>query len=59
MHGNGNITYADGTYYSGGFKNGKMDGNGKRYYENGDKYTGDWKEDMRHGSAIFFEAKIN
>jgi hypothetical protein len=57
MHGNGILNYEDGSYYTGEFKNGKIDGYGIKYYKNGDRYSGDWKEDMRHGSAIFFEAK--
>ena len=36
-----------------------MDGYGTRVYENGDKCTGQFQDDMRHGQAIVYNAKIN
>jgi hypothetical protein len=35
-----------------------MDGQGVRVYENGDMCTGSFKDDMRHGPAIVYNAKI-
>lgn len=40
MHGTGKMTWADGTYYKGGFANGKTEGQGTRTYPNGDQITG-------------------
>ena len=58
MHGKGKLTWHDHSYYEGEFKNGKMDGHGVRVYENGDKCTGQFKDDMRHGPAVVYNAKI-
>jgi hypothetical protein len=58
MHGKGKLQWADNSYYEGDFKNGKMDGYGVRVYENGDMCTGQFKDDMRHGQAVVYNAKI-
>jgi hypothetical protein len=56
MHGKGRMTWADGTYYNGGFVNGKTEGHGTRTYPNGDKITGQFKNDKKHGPAMLYKA---
>jgi hypothetical protein len=58
MHGKGKLSWSDNSYYEGEFKNGKMDGYGVRVYENGDRCTGQFQDDMRHGPAVVYNAKI-
>ena len=53
MHGKGKMTWSNGTFYEGDFKNGKMEGFGSRTFENGDSYEGEWMEDMRHGNGVY------
>lgn len=55
MHGRGKMTWSDGTYYDGEFKNGKTDGQGVRTYPNGDWVQGGFKEDKKHGPAILYK----
>lgn len=46
MHGEGVMTYADGSSYEGEFINGKMEGNGTKNFVNGDAYTGKFKNNL-------------
>jgi len=56
MHGKGKMTWSDGTFYEGGFVNGKTEGHGVRTYPNGDKITGQFKNDKKHGPAVLYKA---
>ena len=54
-HGKGKITYPDGAYYEGEFKNDKMHGMGSLYYTKGKPaYEGQWMEDKFHGKGILY-----
>lgn len=50
------MTWADGTYYKGGFVNGKTEGAGVRTYPNGDHISGQFKNDKKHGPAVLYKA---
>ncbi|MCS5624183.1 MAG: hypothetical protein NZ735_09505 [Candidatus Marinimicrobia bacterium] len=45
------MTYKDGSYYKGQWKDGKRDGHGK-YYKNGEFYEGNWKNDKFDGYGV-------
>ena len=53
IEGEGKMTFADGSSYSGNFKNGKRDGSGTFKWSNGDTYTGAWKNDLMEGEGTF------
>lgn len=45
MEGEGKLTYANGTTYTGGFKTDLKEGKGEEIFENGDRYEGEFKND--------------
>lgn len=47
-HGKGKVSYANGNYYKGEFKDGQFDGHGKAYL-NGAWYEGIWKQGKLNG----------
>lgn len=51
-HGRGKYIYADGSYYIGDWKKGKMDGQGQLYDSNSNLvYDGNWKDDHYEGAG--------
>ena len=48
-HGQGTVTYASGTTYTGEWKDGKRNGHGTYTGAGGGTYTGEWKDDKRQG----------
>ena len=52
-HGQGKMTWADGTIYVGSWKNDLKHGQGNCAFANGDVYEGDWVEDMKSGQGCF------
>ena len=50
-HGQGTATYADGSTYTGEFKDGKRHGQGTDTWPNGYKYTGEWKDNKYNGQG--------
>ena len=52
-HGKGKMTYLDGSFYKGEWKNDQRHGKGKMVYANGGSYDGDWKDDKMHGEGHF------
>ena len=53
MHGQGTVTFADGSSYVGGFKLDMMHGKGTFKDTQDNIYEGEWFEDQRHGEAKF------
>ena len=51
-HGQGTMTYADGSIYFGEWKDGKRHGKGLRTFPDCGEYFGEWKDDKRHGKGI-------
>lgn len=52
-HGEGKITYSDGSTYSGRWIKGKKNGYGKFIYADGSIYTGEFKDSMKNGHGTF------
>ena len=52
-NGQGTETYADGTIYTGGFKDGKRNGQGTLTYADGTMYTGEWKDGKPNGQGTY------
>lgn len=54
-NGKGRLSYHDGGYYDGDWKDDKMDGQGKLFYPSGKiAYEGQWKDDEFHGLGKVF-----
>ena len=53
-HGQGTVTWSDGSKYEGEFKNGKRHGQGNETYSDGVKYEGEWKDGVKHGQWTLF-----
>ena len=51
--GNGEMNYADGSVYSGQWRDDKREGYGRMYYASGSVYEGEWVADKRHGQGVF------
>ena len=51
-HGRGMCTWADGSVYTGDWKDNMRDGNGKFVSVEGYVYTGEWAKDLKHGKGI-------
>ena len=49
----GTIRWADGSWYEGEFRNGKIDGNGTFHWANGDSYTGSFLNGKKHGQGTY------
>ncbi|HEY5656272.1 MAG TPA: caspase family protein [Myxococcota bacterium] len=45
----GTYSWADGSRYTGGFRDGKLHGQGTLIYSDGGSYAGEWKDGKRHG----------
>lgn len=56
-NGFGKITYADDTFYSGGWKKGKREGIGERLYPSGCLYKGHYKNNCRDGYGVLVDNK--
>ena len=52
-HGQGTVTWADGTTYTGEFKDGNFNGQGTMRYTDGDTHTGEWKDDKENGQGTY------
>lgn len=52
-HGFGVMEWADGTRYSGEWRNDMFNGRGKLYHYFGDIYDGDWKDNKAHGKGKY------
>lgn len=52
-HGEGNLTRADGSRYSGGWKHDKAHGYGVKTFSDGDKYAGEFTLGLFHGSGRY------
>jgi len=54
-NGEGKLTFEDGAYYKGCFKEDKMHGRGTLFYfENHPAYDGNWYEDQFHGFGVLY-----
>lgn len=51
--GKGEMTWMDGNFYEGFWKNNKADGKGRLVYANGEIYEGEFKADTAHGFGTF------
>lgn len=51
-HGQGKITYSDGSVYVGNFESGKRSGKGTLRNSAGASYEGDWKDDRFDGKGV-------
>jgi hypothetical protein len=49
LHGQGKLTYVDGSTYEGEWRNNQMDGQGKMTFADGDVYEGHWHDDQMDG----------
>ena len=56
MHGNGVMTYTNGTTYDGQWKNDKQDGQGTMKFHNGHVYKGEFSKGKLHGKGSFVNA---
>lgn len=52
--GKGRLSYKDGSFYFGLWKQGKRAGIGSFYYANGDVFQGYWRDDQKHGKGWFY-----
>ena len=52
-HGQGTMTWADGSTYTGAFKDGNFNGQGTMRYTDGDTHTGEWKDDKENGQGTY------
>ncbi len=56
-NGQGTTTYANGTEYSGEWKDGKYNGQGVHTFADGTvAYTGEWKDNKRYGQGTMTDA---
>ena len=54
-NGYGKLTYHDGVYFSGNFKNDDIDGKDVLYYgPNRPAYSGDWINNKFHGNGVLY-----
>ena len=53
MHGQGTLTFSDGSKYKGEFKVGERTGQGTLTKPNGDKYLGEWKDGKQDGNGTY------
>lgn len=60
LTGQGKLTEADGSTYSGGFKNLQKDGYGEVIYPDGSTYKGYWKDGLRdgYGEAVYTDGSM-
>ena len=52
-HGQGTLTFSDGSKYKGEFKEGERTGQGTLTKPNGDKYLGEWKDGKQDGNGTY------
>jgi hypothetical protein len=52
-NGQGKLTWPNGDFYEGMFRNGKRHGLGKRINMDGSEYTGEYFDDKPHGQGKF------
>lgn len=53
--GHGKLTYSDGAYYEGDFKNDRMEGQGTLFYgPQRPAYEGNWLADQFHGFGTLY-----
>ena len=50
-HGQGTLSYNDGSKYVGEYKEGKVHGQGTHTYADGSKYVGEWKDNKSNGQG--------
>jgi hypothetical protein len=50
-HGQGELTWDDGSFYDGSFRDGKMAGQGKLVFDNGHVYEGSWLNGKMDGQG--------
>ena len=50
-HGQGTLTFSDGSKYVGEWKDGKEHGHGTHTFPDGRKYVGEWKDGEEHGQG--------
>jgi hypothetical protein len=55
--GNGQLSWEDGAFYSGEFKNDLPHGKGIYIWPNGDVYDGDWQNGKRNGMGVEFNIR--
>lgn len=53
MHGQGTLTYADGTVYEGNFEHNKRHGRGRIRYASGEEYRGEWFRGFMTGKGTY------
>ena len=53
MHGQGTYTFADGSVYTGEFRNGDFEGFGIKTYADGGRYEGGWQTGNFHGQGTY------
>jgi hypothetical protein len=58
-HGVGKLSWSDGSYYIGEFKNDKFEGKAKMYYSRGDYYECFFKNNLMDGDGIYVDIKGN
>jgi hypothetical protein len=55
--GNGQMSWEDGKFYSGEFKNDTLHGKGIAIWPDGAVYEGDWENGKRHGMGVEFNIR--
>lgn len=56
LNGLGSYTYADGSKYTGNYKDDKREGWGTYVWADGREYQGEWHEGMQNGVGQVYEA---
>lgn len=51
-HGEGKLTFADGSYYKGDFVENEITGYGEYYWRDGKSYKGQWKNSKMNGKGV-------
>ena len=54
FHGEGTLTYQEGTSYIGEFMRGQMTGHGEMTFLDGSRYKGQWRNGRMHGIGTFY-----
>ncbi|MEO1049270.1 MAG: hypothetical protein AAFX87_01500 [Bacteroidota bacterium] len=54
IHGKGNVTWPDGSSYSGAWNNNQISGPGTYKWSNGDRYEGSFRNNKRHGYGTMY-----